>query len=79
LIQDNNKIVVYQVIKNSPAEKTKIKKDDEILSINEVPVSNYSLQEIREILNQEEGTKIELLLKREAKIKKVKLTLKELI
>lgn len=79
LIQDDQKILVYQVIKNSPAEKAKIKKDDEILSVNEVPVSNYSLQELRNILNQEEGTEIELLLKREAKIKKVKLTLKELI
>ena len=79
LIQDDKKILVYQVIKNSSAEKAKIKKDDEILSINEVPVSNYSLQELRDILNQEEGTKIELKLKREAKMKKVKLTLKELI
>ncbi len=79
LIQDDKKILVYQVIKNSPAEKAKIKKDDEILSINEVPVSNYSLQELRNILNQEEGTKIELKLKREAKMKKVKLTLKDLI
>jgi hypothetical protein len=87
LIQNDKKISVYQVIKDSPAEKAKIKKDDEILSINEVPVSNYSLQELRDILNQEEGTKIELLLKRvvrqahhkKAKMKKVKLTLKELI
>jgi hypothetical protein len=79
LIQDDKKILVYQVIKNSPAEKAKIKKDDELLSINEVPVSNYSLQELRDILNQEEGTKIELKLQREAKMKKVKLTLKELI
>jgi hypothetical protein len=79
LIQDDKKILVYQVIKDSPAEKAKIKRDDEILSVNEVPVSNYSLQEIREILNQEEGTKIELKLQREAKMKKVKLTLRELI
>jgi len=79
LIQDDKKILVYQVIKNSPAEKAKIKENDEILSINETPVSNYSLQELRDILNQEEGTKIELKLKRKAKIKKIKLTLKELI
>lgn len=79
LIQDDQKILVYQVINDSPAEKAKIKKDDEILSINEVPVSNYSLQELRDILNQEEGTKIELKLQRESKMKKVKLTLKEII
>ena len=79
LIQDGRKILVYRVIKNSPAEVAKIKKGDEILSINEIPVFNYSLQKIKEILNQEEGTKIELELKRKAKTKKVKLTLKELI
>lgn len=79
LIQDGEKILVFCVIKNSPAEKAKIKKDDEILSINEIPVSNHSLQEIREIFNQEEGIKVELKLKREEKIRRVKLILKELI
>jgi len=79
LIQDGKKILVYQVIKNSPAEEAKIKKDDEILSINQIPVFNYSLQKIREILNQEEGTEIELELKRKAKTKIAKLILKELI
>jgi len=79
LIQDGRKILVYQVIKNSPAEKVKIKINDEILSINQIPVSNYSMQKIREILSQEEGTEIELRLKRKTKIKKVNLILKELI
>ncbi|MCK4427366.1 MAG: PDZ domain-containing protein, partial [candidate division Zixibacteria bacterium] len=79
LIQDDKKILVYQVIKNSPAEEAKIKKDDEILSINQISVFNYSLQKIKEILSQEEGTEIELELKRKAKTKKVKLILKELI
>lgn len=79
LIQDGRKILVYQVIKNSPAEKTKIKINDEILSINQIPVSNYSMQKIREILSQEEGTEIELRLKRKTRIKKVNLILKELI
>jgi hypothetical protein len=87
LIQDNNKILVFEVIKNSPADECEIEKDDEILSINGVPVFNYSLQELREILNQEEGTQIEIMLKRmvgqthhkEAKTKKLKLTLKEMI
>jgi hypothetical protein len=64
LIQENNKIIVYQVMKKSPADECGIAKDDEILSINGVLVSNYSLQELREILNQEEGTQIELTLKR---------------
>jgi hypothetical protein len=79
LIQDGKKILVYQVIKNSPADKAKIQKDDEILSVTGIPVSNYSLQEIRELLNQEEGTEIELELKRGAKTRKVKLIFKQQI
>lgn len=87
LIQENNKIVVYQVIKNSSANESGIEKGDEILSVNGVSVSSYSLQELREILNQEEGTQIELTLKRmvkqtlhkEAKTERVKLTLKDMI
>ncbi len=79
LIQEGKKILVYQVIEDSPAEKVNIKKDDEILSINDIPISSYSLQEIREILNQEKGVKIELKLERKAKTKKVNVTLKELI
>jgi hypothetical protein len=79
LIRDDGKILIYQVIKNSPAEVAKIKKDDELLSINDIPISNYSLQEIKEILNQKEGTKVELGLKRKGKTKRVNLTLEELI
>lgn len=79
LMEEEGKIKVYQVIKSSPAERAKIKEGDEILSIDNIPVSNYSLQQIRDILNQNEKSKAILKLKSIDKTKEVKLTLKELI
>jgi C-terminal processing protease CtpA/Prc len=78
-MEEEGKIKVYQVIKSSPAEKAKIKEGDEILSIDQIPVSNYSLQQIRDILNQNEKSKIILNIKSLDKTKEVKLTLKELL
>ena len=79
LVEEEGKIKVYEVIKNSPAEKVKIKSGDGILSINNVSVSDYSLQQIRDILNQKEGNKITLKIKNQEKTKTVKLVLIELI
>jgi len=79
LIQRGKKILVFHVIKDSPAQKAKIEEGDELLSLNDVPVSSCSLQKIRELLTQEEGTKIELKLKRKTETKKVNLILKEML
>jgi len=79
LIEEEGKIKVYQVIKNSPAEKDKIKVGDQILTIDNSPATDYSLQQIRELLNQKDGAKIYLEIGSAGKNKKVKLTLKELI
>lgn len=79
LIQEGEKVFVYHVMENSPAQKAKIKEGDELLSINGVPVSFYSLQRIKEILNQEEGIEIKLKLRRTTKTEEVSLILKEMI
>jgi hypothetical protein len=79
LMEEEGRIKVFQVIKSSPAEKAKIKEGDEILTIDQNPVSNYSLQQIRDTLNQNEKNKIILKIKSLDKTKEVKLTLKELI
>jgi hypothetical protein len=79
LIQEGEKISVFHVIENSVAEKAKIIKGDELLSIYDIPVSSYSLQMIKEILNQEEGTTIELSLRRKEEVKNVNLILKDVI
>jgi hypothetical protein len=79
LIQEGEKVFVYHVIESSPAEKAKIKEGDELLSINGVRVSFYSLQRIKETLNQKEGIEIKLKLRRSTKTEEVSLILKEMI
>lgn len=79
LTEEEGAIKVYDVIKDSPAQKAKIEAGDQILAVNNLPVSNYSLQQIQDLLNQEEGTKITLELKSPQRSRKVKFTLKQLI
>ncbi len=79
LTEEEGMIKVYEVVKNSPAEKAKIKAGDQILSINDIPASNYSLQQVRDTLNQKSGTKITLVIKSMGKTKRAKMILKELI
>jgi outer membrane lipoprotein-sorting protein len=79
LIRRGEKILVFHVIKDSPAQKAKIEEGDELLSVNDVPASSCSLQKIRELLNQEEGTRIELKLKKKGKTVGVKLILRDMI
>ena len=79
LAAENGKIYVIKVLKDSPAEKAKIKEGDEIVSLNEVSVSQYSLEQIREMFKGKENDKFNLQIKSQEKIKKVELTLKSLI
>ena len=79
LIGEEGKIKVYNVIKNSPADEANIKTGDQILTINNSSVSNYSLQQIRDLLNQKEGTKITMKIESRGKTREVELTLKGLI
>jgi outer membrane lipoprotein-sorting protein len=79
LVGEDGKIKVYDVLKNSPAEKAKIEVGDQILAVDNSLAINYSLQQIRDLLSQKEGKKIVLELERSGEKRKVKLTLKELI
>jgi hypothetical protein len=79
LMKEGDDIKVYDVIKDSPAEKAGIKAGDQILAISQQPVGNYSLQQIRDLLNHEEGSKITLQLRNADGTKEVNLTLKGLI
>jgi hypothetical protein len=79
LVKEKGKIKVYDVLKNSPAEKAKIKVGDQIVAIDDSPATNYSLQQIRDLLSHKEGGKIVLEIERSGEKRKVKLTLKELI
>jgi len=79
LIGEEGKIKAYSVIKDSPADEANIKTGDQILSINNSSVTNYSLQQIRDLLNQKEGTKITMKIESRGKTREVELTLKRLI
>lgn len=79
LIEGKGKIKVYTVLKNSPADGANIKAGDQILIINNSSVINYSLQQIRDLLDQKEGTKITLKIESRGKTREVELILKGLI
>lgn len=79
LIGEEGKIKVYSVIKDSPADEANIKASDQILTINNSSVNNYSLQQIRDLLNRKEGTKVRLDIESRGETREVELILKELI
>jgi outer membrane lipoprotein-sorting protein len=79
LLAENGKVYVTKVLKNSPAEKAKIKEGDEIISINNVSTSQYSLEQIREMFKGKENERFKLKIKSGERAKETELTLKSLI
>ena len=73
------KFYVQNILPNSPADESKIKVGDEIISINRLPSSFYSLQKIQNILSKKEGKVVALRFKRNSIVYSTKLVLKELI
>lgn len=69
---------VQRVIDNSPASEAGIKPDDEIISVNGRPASEYRLMRLREMF-REEGRVYELRLKRGDQEMTVKLKTRKLI
>ncbi len=64
--------IVFEIIKNSPADKIGIHKGDIIKKIGRIPTSWYSLFSIEQILSRRPGKKIRLkLIRGEEKIEKV--------
>jgi hypothetical protein len=80
LSRDNShtRVLVYDVIEKSPAEKAGMKKGDEIISLNGRAVKNMSLARIREIL-MEEGNVVKIIIRRRYVEKTFNLKLKKLI
>jgi outer membrane lipoprotein-sorting protein len=67
------------VVKDSPADKAKIKEGDLIVKINDQPTKDLLLRDIREMLMSGQGKKISLTINSEGKEKNIKLELKKLI
>jgi hypothetical protein len=64
---------------NSPAEQIGLKKEDQIITINNHQIYNYTLQEINELLKSEEGKSITIEIERDNKIYNFKFQLKNIL
>jgi len=79
VIWKDRKFLINQIFKGTPTEKAKIEPGEEIISINDEPISKYTLSQLRELFTGKDGTKIKLQLKREDKQREVSFKLKSLI
>ncbi|PJJ61118.1 aspartyl protease [Hymenobacter chitinivorans DSM 11115] len=61
---DYRRYVITQVVPGSPAAKAGLKVDDEILSINLLPASAFSLTQVSRLLHSADGRKILLIVQR---------------
>jgi len=72
------KLVVISPIEDSPAEKAGIQAEDEILEINNVSTKGITIDKAADKIRGEEGTTVDLLVKRKDEIKKYTITRKEI-
>lgn len=70
---------IVNVRKNSPGDIAGLKREDVIIAINKRSASNYSLEEINDLLKSEDGKKILFEIDRNGKILKLTLTLKSIL
>ncbi|MBV6639841.1 MAG: PDZ domain-containing protein [Cyclobacteriaceae bacterium] len=78
LSPDKQRLLVHQVFEDSPAAEAGIKLNDELLSVNNKPVSELHLPDIKEMLRQE-GETVKLVLSDNGKEKSVSFKLKSLL
>ena len=69
---------ISQIRKNSPADNAGLKKGDQIISLNNMSMVNYSLNDIIKIFRSKEGRKINMKVKRNEEEIKVKFRLKKM-
>ncbi len=79
IVWKDGKFLIQNIFEDSPAKKTRIEPGEEIISINNEPVSKYTLSQLRDILTGKDGTKIKLQLKKDDKLREVSFKLKSLI
>ncbi len=78
LSKDMDKVLAHRVYEASPAEGANIQKDDEIIRVNGKKVNDFTLPELRKILEQS-NKKVELVILQGGVEKSVTLDLDELI
>lgn len=67
IISDNNKYVVNEVFKNTPAEKAGVRVNDEIVEIEKQAVKDLDFSKIGELIRGEIGTEVLITFKRDGK------------
>lgn len=70
---NEDKVEVVEVLDSSPAKKAGLKEKDIILKINDTDLTNKSLSEITNMIRGEKNTKVDLLIKRGEKEKKIEI------
>lgn len=78
LSPDKQRVLIHQVIENSPAEKAGIKVNEELISINGKTTKEVHIGEIKDLLKQD-GSSVVLVLKQDGVEKSVTLQLKSLL
>lgn len=74
----DGKLVVVAPIEDSPAEKAGLVAEDEILEINGVSTKGISIDKAADKIRGEEGTTVDLLIKRKDDVKKYTITRREI-
>lgn len=74
----DGKLMVIAPIEDSPAEQAGLQTDDEILEINGVSAKGMSIDKAADRIRGEEGTTVELLVKRKDVVKKYTIVRKEI-
>jgi len=74
----DGKLMVIAPIEDSPAEKAGLMADDEILEINGASTNGITIDKAADKIRGEEGTTVDLLVKRKDEIKRYTITRKEI-
>ena len=74
----DGKLMIIAPIEDSPAEKAGLLTDDEILEINGVSTKGITIDKAADKIRGEEGTNVDLLIKRNSEIKKYTIVRKEI-
>jgi len=74
----NKTLIIREIVKNSPAEKSGIKPGDKIIKVDDILVADFEGVGISALLNGLPNTKIELQIERQNKLINVELTRKKI-
>lgn len=72
--KENKPVTISEIYKNSPANKSGLKKGDQLLKINGEDVTKFSTGQISEMIKGKEGKTFIILIKRGKEEKEIKLT-----